>query len=100
MVAFDKSGSMDDRVDGVPRIEFARQAVRRVLAAVPASDAVGVIAFDSSPHVVAPLEAGHDTATLASSLAAVQPSGATAIAPAIELADTWLRLSVVAPQLR
>jgi Mg-chelatase subunit ChlD len=91
VIAFDKSGSMDDRVDGVPRVEFARQAVRRVFDAVPASDAVGVIAFDSSPHVVAPLRPGLDRDTLISSLAAVQASGATAIAPAIELADRWLR---------
>lgn len=91
VIAFDKSGSMDDRVDGVPRVEFARQAVRRLFDAVPATDAVGVIAFDSSPHVVAPLRAGHDRHTLLSSLAAVQASGATAIAPAIELADQWLR---------
>ena len=91
VVAFDKSGSMDDRVDGVPRIEFARQAVRKVFDAVPASDAIGVIAFDSSAHVVAPLRAGHDTRMLSSSLASVQPSGATAIAPAVDMAAQWLR---------
>jgi Mg-chelatase subunit ChlD len=90
VVAFDKSGSMDDRVDGVPRIEFARQAVRRVFDAVPASDAVGVIAFDATPHVVAPLGAGHDMDAIAVRLAAVQPSGPTAIAPAMELAEKWL----------
>jgi Ca-activated chloride channel family protein len=93
VVAFDKSGSMDDRVDGVSRMEFARQAVRRVFDAVPASDAVGVLAFDSSPHEVAPLGAGHDMDTVVSSLAAVQASGPTAIAPALELADQWLRVS-------
>src|SRR5262249_47256682 len=44
VVVFDKSGSMDDRIDGAPRIEFARQAVQRVLASLPPTDAVGVIA--------------------------------------------------------
>jgi Ca-activated chloride channel family protein len=91
VVAFDKSGSMDDRVDGVPRVEFARQAVRRVFDAVPASDAVGVIAFDSAPHEVAPLAPGHDPQAIVRGLSAVQASGATAIAPAIELASQWLR---------
>lgn len=89
VVAFDKSGSMDDRVDGVPRIEFARLAVRRVFDAIPASDAVGVIAFDAEAHVVAPLRAGHDVATLATTLQAVQPSGSTAIAPALAMASAW-----------
>jgi Mg-chelatase subunit ChlD len=91
VVAFDKSGSMDDRVDGVPRIEFARLAVRRVFDAVPASDAIGVIAFDRAPQAVAPLARGHDTAALTARLQSVQPSGATAIAPALELASEWLR---------
>lgn len=89
VVAFDKSGSMDDRVDGVPRIEFARLAVRRVLDAVPSSDAVGVIAFDSTAHVVAPLAPGHDPSVLANRLRDVAPAGATAIAPALELAESW-----------
>jgi Ca-activated chloride channel family protein len=89
IVAFDKSGSMDDRVDGVPRIEFARLAVRRVLDAVPPTDAVGVIAFDSDAQVVAPLAAGHNADVLAESLRTVQPSGSTAIAPALELAQSW-----------
>ena len=57
VIAFDKSGSMDDRVGGVPRLEFARQAVRRIFDAVPSSDAVGVIAFDAAAHEVAPLRA-------------------------------------------
>jgi hypothetical protein len=82
---------MDDRVDGVPRIEFARQAVRRVFDAVPSSDAVGVIAFDAAAQVVAPLRPGQDAPTLSAALASVQPGGATAIAPAMALAAEWLR---------
>jgi Mg-chelatase subunit ChlD len=91
IIAFDKSGSMDDRVEGVPRIEFAREAVRRVFAAVPASDAVGVIAFDATPTEVARLNAGHDPRAINAGLAAIRPGGATAIAPAIEMAAAWLQ---------
>ena len=91
VVVFDKSGSMDDRIDGAPRIEFARQAVERVLASLPPTDAVGVIAFDSDALDVAPLRPGHEPATLAERLAGVRPSGATAIAPAVERAVAWLR---------
>ncbi len=93
VIAFDKSGSMDDRVDGVARIEFARQAVRRVFETVPATDAVGVIAFDAAPHEVAALRAGQDVRSVTAALSAVQPGGGTAIAPAIEMAAGWLRAS-------
>jgi Mg-chelatase subunit ChlD len=90
VIVFDKSGSMDDRIDGAPRIEFARQAVRRVLASLPPTDAVGVIAFDAGATEVAALRPGHDAAGLAERLNAVRPSGATAIAPALEQAVSWL----------
>ncbi|HEV8394092.1 MAG TPA: VWA domain-containing protein [Vicinamibacterales bacterium] len=91
VVVFDKSGSMDDRIDGAPRIEFARQAARRVLASLPATDAVGVIAFDAAAVDVAELRPGHEPAALAARLDAVRPSGSTAIAPALERAVEWLR---------
>jgi Mg-chelatase subunit ChlD len=90
VVVVDKSGSMDERVDGVAKIDFARQGITRVLEAVPATDAVGVIAFDRQPSVVAPLRAGHDPRALTEQLRAMTPAGATAIAPAIELASQWL----------
>lgn len=91
VVVFDKSGSMDDRIDGAPKIEFARQAVERVLASLPPTDAVGVIAFDAEAMDVAPLQPGHEGPALAERLARVRPSGATAIAPAVERAVSWLR---------
>ena len=91
VVVFDKSGSMDDRIDGAAKIEFARQAVARVLASLPPTDAVGVIAFDSEAVDVAPLRPGHEAASLAGRLDGVRPSGATAIAPAVERAVGWLR---------
>ena len=89
VVAFDKSGSMDDRVGGIAKIELARQSVRQVIDALPATDAIGVIAFDSVPTPVAPLRAGHDPRTIADRLRSVEASGSTAIAPAVQLADEW-----------
>ena len=90
VVVFDKSGSMNDRVDGAPRIEYARQAVQQLLTAVPPTDLVGVIAFDAVPVAVAPLLAGHTPEAIGAGLRAVQPAGSTAIAPALELAARWL----------
>ncbi|MGE0593046.1 MAG: VWA domain-containing protein [Vicinamibacterales bacterium] len=88
-VVFDKSGSMADRVGGVAKIELARQAVSGVLDVLPATDALGVVAFDAEPTVVVPLEAGHDPRALDERLRAVEPSGATALAPAVARAVAW-----------
>ena len=100
VIVFDKSGSMDDRVAGVPRIEFARQAVRRVFESVPGSDAIGVIAFDTQPHAVAPLRAAQDLRSITSGLATVQPGGGTAISPALEAASEWLADTSLPPSVR
>jgi Mg-chelatase subunit ChlD len=91
VVAFDKSGSMDDTVEGGQKIEFARQAVLRLLDTMPLTDAVGVIAFDNAAAAVVPLAPGHDPATIAAALRGVRPGGATAIAPALAKAREWLR---------
>jgi Mg-chelatase subunit ChlD len=90
VIAFDKSGSMADRIEGVPRIEFARQAVSRVLHVVPGSDALGVIAFDATAHTVVPLRPFQDLRAVRAELDRVAPEGATALAPPLELAARWL----------
>ena len=91
VVAFDKSGSMEERVAGTPKIEFAREAVRNLVAAMPPGDAVGIIAFDSAPMTVSTLGASRDAASLDAALREVRPAGATAIAPALARAREWLR---------
>jgi Mg-chelatase subunit ChlD len=96
VVVFDKSGSMADATRGVTKIELARRAVMSVLEAVPASDSIGVIAFDTTPITVAPLQAGHAAATLQERLRSIEPGGSTLIAPAIEAARAALRTSSVA----
>jgi len=90
VVVVDKSGSMDERAGGVAKIDLARQSIRRVLEAVPPTDAVGVIAFDRTPSIIAPLQAGHDPRAISEQLRTVAAAGATEIAPAIELAREWL----------
>ena len=90
VVVFDKSGSMDDRIGGAAKIEYARQGVQRVLEALPPTDALGVIAFDSVPTVIAPLSVGHDSRAVVERLKAVDPAGSTAIAPAVQRALEWL----------
>jgi Mg-chelatase subunit ChlD len=91
VLIFDKSGSMADQVAGVPKIELARQAVAKVFGVFPATDALGVIAFDASPVPIAELGSGHDALVVGERLRKLQPGGATAIAPAMLLAHDWLR---------
>ncbi len=93
VVVFDKSGSMADRSEGVSKIEVARQAVGGVLEVLPSGDAFGVIAFDTTPTPISPLASGHDKGALVARLNAVTPGGATAIAPAVDLAVQWLSSS-------
>lgn len=93
VLVFDKSGSMADVSDGVPKIEVARQAVMRAVEVMPASDGIGVLAFDQSPTAVSPLTHNRDSAALLNALQRVVPGGSTAIAPAIETAFAWLRAS-------
>lgn len=90
VVAFDKSGSMEERVAGTPKIEFARQAVRNVAAALPPGDGLGVIGFDSAPMTVATMSLERDPGRLDAALRAVRPEGATAIAPALARSGEWL----------
>ena len=87
---FDKSGSMADVADGVPKIELARSAAMKLLEVVPSSDSIGIIAFDASPSVVAPL-GPQDAETVRTKLHALSASGPTAMSPAIDLAVRWLR---------
>ena len=93
VVLFDKSGSMADRVDGIQKIELARQAVLKMVDVVPPGDAVGVVSFDAKPAVVAPLGVRENPAALADRLRAIEANGSTAIAPAVDVAEEWLRHS-------
>jgi Mg-chelatase subunit ChlD len=95
VVVVDKSGSMDDRVAGALKIDFARQAIARALQSISTTDEVGVIAFDSVAVPMAPLRAGHDPAAIGGRLRNLVPAGSTAIAPAMELAREWLTSSTV-----
>lgn len=96
VVAFDKSGSMEELVSGTAKIEYARQAVRSLMQVVPAGDAVGVVAFDGATTTVAPMSPTRDAAGLDAALRRLRPEGATAMAPALSQARAWLD----APELK
>jgi Ca-activated chloride channel family protein len=91
LVVFDRSGSMADHVGGVPKIEFARQAVARALESVTGSDLVGVIAFNDTPADVIPVSPAHGVTDVSARLRDIVPGGPTAITPALERAAARLR---------
>ena len=90
VLVFDKSGSMADLSDGVPKIEIARQAVLRAVDVMPPGDSIGVLAFDSKSETVATLAAVRDAQALRTTLRDVLPGGSTSIAPAVTTAIEWL----------
>ncbi len=94
VVAFDKSGSMEERVSGTSKIEYARQAVRGIVQVLPPGDAVGIIAFDGGTTTVAPLSTARDSAALDAALRLLRPEGSTAMAPALAQARTWLEAAL------
>jgi Ca-activated chloride channel homolog len=96
VLAFDKSGSMADVVGGVSKIELARQSVLGALQSIPPTDLFGAIAFDARPVSIAPLASANDLPSVTRRLRALEAAGSTAIAPAIDLAETWLSGSGVA----
>ena len=91
VLAFDKSGSMAGAADGVSKIEAARQSVLKVLDAVPPADLLGVIAFDTAVSEILPFGTARDTPAVRRRLDELAPNGPTALAPALEIADAWLR---------
>jgi hypothetical protein len=99
IVVFDKSGSMDERSGGATKIESAREGIRQVLGALPPTDALGIIAFDRVPTVVAPLRSGHDANAILPLLRELEPGGSTSIAPALRRAQELLASST-APRSR
>jgi Mg-chelatase subunit ChlD len=90
VIVVDKSGSMDEHIGGASKIEFARQGMRSALERMAPTDAFGVIAFDSTPTPVAPLQSGHDEPVIIERLNAIRPGGSTAMAPAVQVARDWL----------
>ncbi len=82
---------MADPASGTTKIELARQAVLKVLDVLAPADTLGVIAFDGRPTAVVRPAADQDRHAVSARLRALEPGGATLIAPAVELALDWLR---------
>lgn len=82
----DRSGSMRQLVDGVPRLEFAKVATLEAARLLDEQSLVTVIAFDSEARAIRPLQRLTDLAAFEASLDSLVPGGGTSIYPALELA--------------
>ncbi|MEJ5237198.1 MAG: VWA domain-containing protein [Limisphaera sp.] len=79
MLVLDRSGSMLGE-----KLEMAKRAAMASILALGERDWVGVLAFDTRPYEVAPLQPAGQRRTWLAQLARVQAEGGTSIYPALE----------------
>lgn len=79
----DRSGSMQAMVDGVTRLDIAKEATLSAIELLNDESQVAVIVFDTLSHVLAPMRPKNAPLT-AAMLAPLQPGGGTFFQPALE----------------
>lgn len=85
-IVMDRSGSMAGE-----KLEMAKSAAIATAEVLGRNDFIGVYAFDSEAHVVAPMTRLTSTAAVAGQIAAVASGGGTNLQPAFEQARTALQ---------
>ena len=97
MVVLDASGSMWGQIDGKPKLEIARETLRKVLASVPDDTELGLIAYghrekgncDDIELIVPPAEG--TAARIAEEVDKLKFLGKTPLTAAVKMAATTLR---------
>lgn len=87
LILLDQSGSMGDVVgeDGIKsKLEIAQEAAVGAVALLNPGDLVGVLAFESTPTWVVPLQRAENRTVITQQISRLQSGGGTAIAPALE----------------
>ena len=84
VLAVDVSGSMEANDVQPSRLQAARQAARTLIDQLPGGVRVGLVSFNSSATVVAPLTRDHGSVDAA--LDSLRPNGGTAIGDGLRLA--------------
>ncbi len=91
VMVIDRSGSMAQRQDEFSKLDLAKEAALGVLDVVQDHDLLGVVAFDSNPGWVVPVEPVSNRVLFAAPIAAVTSDGGTNIGPALIAAHTGLQ---------
>src|SRR5690606_36300416 len=86
---FDGSGSMWGQIDGVPKITIAREVVQGLLADLPASRRLGLVAYGHNRKgdcrdIQTLVPVGTDRAAIASAIEGINPVGMTPMTAAVE----------------
>lgn len=91
LFVLDRSGSMQQQVDGITRLDIAKQATVDATGLLHPQSLVGVVVFDSAATTLLPLRPLGTNAGVAEALGPLQPGGGTSIYPGLEAAYRQLR---------
>ncbi|WP_324715985.1 VWA domain-containing protein [Carboxydochorda subterranea] len=84
VLVIDKSGSMSERDAWGTKLDAARRAAAAAIELLTPEDRVGLLAFDSEPRWLAPLEQLRDPAPLLAGLSRLAADGGTELGPALQ----------------
>jgi Mg-chelatase subunit ChlD len=87
----DRSGSMTGQ-----RIESVKSAAQAAVDKLGTNDCVGVIAFDSAPTTIVPMQPLSNPGAVKAAIARIQPGGGTEILTALDAAHNALVLQTAA----
>jgi len=91
LFVLDRSGSMQQQVDGISRLDIAKQATVDATELLHPQSLVGVVVFDSAATTLLPLQPLGTNAGVAAALGPLQPGGGTSIYPGLEAAYAQMR---------
>lgn len=84
VLVLDRSGSMAETQGAFSKLDLAKEASLGVLDVAQDHDLLGVIAFDSAPRWVVPLQPVENRFAFAGPIASISPEGGTNMGPALE----------------
>jgi len=92
-LVLDHSGSM-----GGEKLEWAKDAAKSVVELLTPSDFLTVIAFDSTPHLIVPIQNVTNTDNIKTTISTIEAAGGTSLYPA--LASAFEQLNQVSAKLK
>jgi uncharacterized protein YegL len=90
LFVLDRSGSMQQSVGGVSRLDIAKEATLRATAMLGPASQVAIVVFDEAAHVLLPWTSTADLDAVGRALARLAPGGGTAMYPGLVLAGDLL----------